>query len=137
MQNRGGGTYRAAVRMDNTGLASIHVQINGQPLGLPTTLPVLPAELHSLVMVTFPNTETVAGDLIALMCRHGSCLYLLHSILLAVSVSAHAMQRASFQSGMPSLIMHPTLCSERRHHHLLSCVIPWRAVLQERMHQWW
>ena len=52
MQNCGGGTYRAVVRVDKTGLASIHVQINGQPLGLPTTLPVLPAELHSLVMVT-------------------------------------------------------------------------------------
>ena len=71
MQNCGGGTYRAAVRMDKTGLASIHVQINGQPLGLPTTLPVLPAELHSLVMVTSPAMETIAGDLLAAMCRHG------------------------------------------------------------------
>ena len=96
MQNCGGGTYRAAVRMDKTGLASIHVQINGQPLGLPTTLPVLPAELHSLVMVTPPALETVAGDLLIMMCRHGSCLYFLRSISLRVSPSR------DFPCGKPS-----------------------------------
>lgn len=47
--------------MDRAGLVSIHAQINGQPLGLPATLHVLPAELHSLLMVTPPAIDTIAG----------------------------------------------------------------------------
>lgn len=61
LQDCKNGTYKAAVRMDKTGLASIHAQINGQPLGLPATLHVLPAELHSLLLVTPPAIETTAG----------------------------------------------------------------------------
>jgi len=61
LQDCKNGTYKAVVRMDKTGLASIHAQINGQPLGLPATLHVLPAELHSLLMVTAPAIETTAG----------------------------------------------------------------------------
>ena len=47
--------------MDKAGLASIHAQINGQPLGLPATLHVLPAELHRLVLVTQPAITITAG----------------------------------------------------------------------------
>ena len=47
--------------MDKAGLASIHAQINGQPLGLPATLHVLPAELHSLLLVTAPAVDSTAG----------------------------------------------------------------------------
>lgn len=61
------GTYKAVVRMDKAGLASIHAQINGQPLGLPATLHVLPAELHSLLLVSPPAIDTTAG---ALLCAH-------------------------------------------------------------------
>lgn len=61
LQDCKNGTYKAVVRMDKTGLASIHAQINGQPLGLPATLHVLPAELHSLLLVTPPAIETTAG----------------------------------------------------------------------------
>ena len=55
------GRYKAIVRMDKAGLASIHALINGQPLGLPATLHVLPAELHSLLLVTPPVIATTAG----------------------------------------------------------------------------
>ncbi len=56
------GTYKAVVRMEKAGLTSIHAQINGQPLGLPATLHVLPAELHSLLLVTAPAIDTIAGS---------------------------------------------------------------------------
>ena len=61
LQDCGNGTYMAVVKMDRAGLVSIHAQINGQPLRLPATLHVLPAELHSLLMVTPPAINTIAG----------------------------------------------------------------------------
>lgn len=65
LQDCGNGTYMAVVKMDRAGLVSIHAQINGQPLGLPATLHVLPAELHSLLMVTPPAINTIAGALLS------------------------------------------------------------------------
>lgn len=62
MQDCGDGTYKAAVRMDRAGLASIRAQINGQPLGLAATLCVLPAELQSLALVTPPTIDSIAGE---------------------------------------------------------------------------
>ena len=55
------GTYKAVLKMDKAGLASIHALINGQPLGLPATLHMLPAELHSLLLITPPVIATTAG----------------------------------------------------------------------------
>lgn len=43
------------------GLVSISAQINGQPLGLPVTLRVLPAPLHSLELASPQNPRTIAG----------------------------------------------------------------------------
>lgn len=61
LQDCKNGTYKTIVRMEKAGLASIHAQINGQPLGLPATLHVLPAELHSLLLVTPPAIDITAG----------------------------------------------------------------------------
>ena len=75
LQDCGNGTYKAVVKMDRAGLISIHAQINGQPLGLPATLHVLPAELHSLLMVTPPAIDTIAGTTLSRAHIHTYSLY--------------------------------------------------------------
>lgn len=61
MQDCQDGTYTAPISLEKVGLISISAMISGQPLGLPVTLRVLPAQLHSLELISPQNPQTVAG----------------------------------------------------------------------------
>ena len=63
MQDCRDGTYTAPISLEKIGLVSISAQISGQPLGLPVTLRVLAAELHSLELISPQNPQVIAGDL--------------------------------------------------------------------------
>ena len=59
------GMYTAPISLEKAGLVSISAMISGQPLGLPVTLRVLPAPLHSLELISPQNPQTVAGTPLA------------------------------------------------------------------------
>ncbi|CAL8470627.1 g10169 [Coccomyxa elongata] len=62
IKDRRDGTYTAPISLEKVGLVSISAMISGQPLGLPVTLRVLPAQLHSLELISPQNPQTVAGE---------------------------------------------------------------------------
>lgn len=61
MQDGRNGTYAVSFIVEKVGLISMSALINGQPLGQPTTLRVVAAELHSLFLISQSPLHTRAG----------------------------------------------------------------------------
>lgn len=62
MQDGRNGTYTVCFKVEQVGLVSISALINNQPLGLPTTIRAVAAELHSLYLMSQMPLETRAGE---------------------------------------------------------------------------